>query len=230
MRSLAVWIDHVLSSQLQCDVGLPQGSNLGPLFFMLYVNDLQSVLSCSMDQYADDSTIHGTGKDITVINETLEKNCEVVSNWMAENLLQLNADKTHILTLGTRERLAMPGNQVNISMDGTVLQEDPQHKEVLLGVVVDANLKWHSQVEALLAKLRGRLAGLAHVRSVLPYGLRKAVTEGVFTSILGYCLPLFGGCDKGEIQKLQIMQNKAAQLAAKSPTRASRNPMFERLG
>ena len=61
-RSQAVWIDHVLSSHLQCDVGVPQGSNLGPLFFMLYVNDLPSVLSCSMDQYADDSTIHGTGK------------------------------------------------------------------------------------------------------------------------------------------------------------------------
>jgi ribonuclease P/MRP protein subunit RPP40 len=140
-RHQAVWIDHVMSDFLPCDVGVPQGSNLGPLFFMLYVNDLPFVLTCAIDQYADDSTLHATGKTITEINEALETNCEVVSNWMAENMLKLNADKTHILTLGTRERLAMPGNKVTVSMDDIVLEEDPQQRETLLGIIVDANLK-----------------------------------------------------------------------------------------
>ena len=229
-RSQAVWIDHVLSDYLPCEVGVPQGSNLGPLFFMLYVNDLPSVLTCSMDQYANDSTIDSTGKNINDINDSLEKNCDIVSNWMSENMLQLNADKTHIMTLGTRERLAMPGNQVTVRMDGIVLEEDPLHREVMLGIVVDSNLKWHGQIGALLSKLRSRLAGLAHIRSVLPYSLKKLVTEGVFNSILAYCLPLFGGCDIGEIQDLQIMQNKAAQLVTNSPPRASRDPMFDKLG
>ena len=149
---------------------------------------------------------------------------------MAENMLKLNADKTHILTLGTRERLAMPGNQVTVSMDGIVLEEDPLHRETLLGITVDANLKWHGQIENLMAKLRSRLAGLAHIRFVLPYNLRKVVSEGVFNSVLGYCLPLFGGCDVGEIKDLQVMQNKAAQLVTNSPPRSIRNPMYDRLG
>ena len=59
---------------------------------MLYVNDLPFVLTCAMDQYADDSTLHGTGKTVNLVNETLEENCALVSNWMAENLLQLNAE------------------------------------------------------------------------------------------------------------------------------------------
>ena len=149
---------------------------------------------------------------------------------MAENLIQLNADKTHILTLGTKERLAMPGNKVTVSMDGILLEEDPKHRETLLGISVDANLKWHSQIENLLEKLKSRLAGLAHIRYVLPYNLRKIVSEGMFNSVLGYCLPLFGGCDAGEIQDLQILQNKAAQLVTQSPPRAIRNPMYDRLG
>ena len=170
---------------------VPQGSNLGPLFFVLYVNDLPSALTCPMDQYADDSTIHATGKTITEINEVLESNCEIVNNWMAENLLKLNADKTHILTLGTRERLALPGNTVTVNMDNIVLKEDPLHRETLLGIIIDADLRWHGQIAEVLSKLRKRLAGLAHVKFALPFHLRKAIGAGFFTSVLGYCLPLW---------------------------------------
>ena len=229
-RSQGVWIDHVMSDFLPCTVGVPQGSNLGPLFFMLYVNDLPFVLTCPIDQYADDSTLQATDKSIAEINKALESNCEVVSNWMAENMLQLNADKTHILTLGTRERLAMPGNSVTVTMDGIILEEDPDHRETLLGIIIDANLKWHGQISALLLKLKKRLAGLGHIRSVLPYNLRKVVSEGMFTSVLGYCLPLFGGCDVAEIHDLQVLQNKAAQLVTHSPPRAVRQPMYDQLG
>ena len=229
-RYQAVWIAHVQSDYLPCDVGVPQGSNLGPLFFMLYVNDLPFVLSCPVDQYADDTTLHATGKTTAEINGTLESNCEVVSNWMLENMLQLNAGKTHLLTLGTRERLAIPGNKVSVTMDGVALEEDPSHSEKLIGIIVDSNLKWHGQVEALLHKLKNRLGGLSHVRHVLPFRLRKIVTEGIFNSVLGYCLPLFGGCDTGEVRDLQILQNKAAQLVTKSPPRSSRGPMYDQLG
>ena len=78
----------------------------------------------------------------------------------------------------------MPGNKVTVSIDAIVLEEDARHRETLLGVVIDANLKWHGQIEKLLEKLKSRLAGLAHVRSVLPYCLRKVVSEGVFNSVL----------------------------------------------
>ena len=81
-------------------------------------------------------------------------------------------------------------------MDGILLEEDASHRETLLGMTVDANLKWHGQIEHLLEKLKTRLAGLAHIRHVLPYNLRKVVSEGMFNSVLGYCLPLFGGCDQ----------------------------------
>ena len=229
-RYQAVWIDHVLSEYLHCPVGVPQGSNLGPLFFMLYVNDLPSTLSCHIDQYADDSTLYATAKTIQGIDEVLGQSCDNVSNWMTENMLQLNAEKTHVLTLGTRERLAMPGNKVSVHMDGILLQEDSEHQETLLGVKIDANLKWHGQVGFLLEKLKTRLAGLAHVRHVLPYHVRKVVADGLFSSVLGYCLPLFGGCDAGEVQALQILQNRAAQMVTRSPPRAKRHPMYDTLG
>ena len=174
-RYQGVWIDHTLSSYLPCDIGVPQGSNLGPLFFLLFVNDLPFSLNCDIDQYADDSTLTATGKSVPEINDKLEESCSVVSNWMVENKLKLNADKTHILTLGTQERLRIPGNKVTVTMDGFVLEESLDKFETLLGCSIEPNLKWHKQVRDLLGKLKKRLAGLAHLKFILPYNLRKVV-------------------------------------------------------
>ena len=88
-RYQSVWVDHVLSSPLKYEVGVPQGSNLGPLFFLLFVNDLPFILGCSMEQYADDSTLTATGPKVEGINEKLEGSCQVVSEWMEENKLKL---------------------------------------------------------------------------------------------------------------------------------------------
>ena len=56
-RHQAVWIDHALSDFLPCTVGVPQGSNLGPLFFLIFFNDLPHSLNCEADAYADDTTL-----------------------------------------------------------------------------------------------------------------------------------------------------------------------------
>ena len=148
---------------------------------------------------------------------------------MMENQFKLNADKTHIMTLGTQQRLNLPGNKISIAMDGLVLKESADKSETLLGIEIDSNLKWHSQVGKLATKLRSRLAGLSHVKFVLPLKLRKSVSEGLFNSVLGYCLPLHGSCDVGEIKQLQVLQNRAAQLVTLSPSRAPRVPMYDML-
>ena len=104
-RSQAVWIDHVLSDFIYCDVGVPQGSILGPLFFLIFFNDLPYSLSCNVDNYADDTTLTATGSSVVEIGEKLTENCKSVSSWMRANKLKLNPEKTHILTIGTLERL-----------------------------------------------------------------------------------------------------------------------------
>ena len=228
-RHQAVWIDHVLSDFLECKVGVPQGSNLGPLFFLIFYNDLPYSLNCDIDAYADDSTMTVAGTTVEDIGTQMTENCEIVSNWMLSNKLKLNADKTHLMTVGTSARLQLQDSQVVVEMDGCVLEESEERFETLLGCQIEPTLKWHKQVEELLKKLKKRLTALANLRNIIPFHLRKRITEGIFTSVLVYCLPVFGGCEKFEMEALQVMQNKAARLVTHSQQRTSRKDIFNQL-
>ena len=160
----------------------------------------------------------------------MTENCGLVSEWMMGNKLKLNSDKTHLLTVGTSRRLQCLEDKVVVVMDGHTLEESSDKVETLLGCQIEPDLKWHKQIEELLKKLRNRLTGLAHLRNIIPYHLRKTITEGMFTSVMSYCLPVFGGCDKDELQSLQVMQNKAARLVTHFPLRTSRKLIFNQLG
>ena len=74
------------------------------------------------------------------------------------------------------------------------------------------------------------MRALQNLRNIIPFNLRKRITEGVFTSVLAYCLPVFGGCDKSEIQALHIMQNKAARLVTHSQLRTHRQELYSQVG
>ena len=124
-RKQAVWIDHVLSDWLDLSVGVPQGSILGPLLFVIFAIDLPYSLSCELDMYADDGTLTSTKSTIAEINLELNQNCQSVSTWMKEKELCLNAEKTHFMVAGTSQRLqkANPTENAAVSMDGIPLKE-----------------------------------------------------------------------------------------------------------
>ena len=228
-RKQAVWIDHSMSEFLSCEIGVPQGSNLGPLLFLIFYNDLPDYLSCDVEAYADDTTISVAGDTVEEIGRKLTINCQVVSQWMLRNKLKLNADKTHLMTVGTQRRLQMQDENVVVYMDNCRLGESEDKCETLLGCLIEPGLKWHKQVNHLITKLKKRLTALTNLRNVLPHKARKNITQGIFTSVLVYCLPVFGGLDKNEIQSLQVMQNKAARLVTHSALRVPRREIFTQL-
>ena len=119
---------------------------------------------------------------------------------------------------------------MEVKMEGECLTESEEKSVALLGVKVQNNLEWSSQVRSLAEKLKKRLCGLEKLKYVMKNNDKKKVVEGVFNSVLCYCLPLFGGCNGGDIAVLQVLQNRAAHVVVKMPPRTSRNILFDKLG
>ena len=112
-------------------------------------------------------------------------------------------------------------------MNGILLEQSSC--KPLLGCKIQDNLKWTQQVSTLTLKLVKRLSALAHIQYVCPISVRKAIADGLFNSVLLYCLPLFGGIGTGLIRELQVLQSKAARIVCRAPIRANRKELFDRL-
>ena len=227
-RYQSVWIDHILSDFLHCEYGVPQGSILGPLFFLIFSNDLPATLECHTDAYADDTTLTASGNSVTEVEEQLNKACMAVSDWMRSNQQKLNAGKCHLLTMRTHRKLRSLDRSLEVSMDGVNLMST--ECQTLLGCKIRGDLKWNDQVNFLVKKLISRLNALRHLRYCCPCSLKKSIAEGIFNSTLVYCLPVFGGLDKNDIKTLQILQNKAARVVCQAPLHAKRTKLFDNLG
>ena len=225
-RFQAVWINHTLSDWIKVDIGVPQGSILGPLMFILFANDLPDSISSELDAYADDSTMTESSEDIAIINQKLTESCEGIKTWMTENKLCLNAGKTKLLVTGTSKRLnTLDKTRINIKIDGENIK--PEENEKLLGCYIQSNLKWTKHISELLKKLKTRLTALVQVKNIAPLSIRKMIYEGIFNSVLTYCIAIWGGLSQQDLDDLQVIQNKAIRVVLKKPPRTNRNEMFD---
>ena len=112
-------------------------------------------------------------------------------------------------------------------MDGIVLKENEDKSELLLGVEIQSNLKWSKQIVRVVKKLKCRIAGLNKLKYLVPYHTRNTIVTGIFNSVLIYCLPLYGGCSKGQVREL--LQNRAGQIVSHKPPFTNRNNLFDQL-
>ena len=117
-------------------------------------------MSGDIDCYADDSTLSASAEKIEDIGALLSHDCEQLSTWMVANSFKLNADKTHLLTMGTSSRLNKVEKDMVVTMDGVILKQSLEKYEELLVVIVQKDLKWSRQIEHLTSKLKLRVAGL----------------------------------------------------------------------
>ena len=107
---------------------------------------------------------------------------------------------------------------------------EKEENEKLLGVFIQENLKWSTQVNEMIKKLKKRLNSLLMIRNIASLEIRKMIYEGIFKSVLTYCMPFWGGLSKSDMEDLQVIQNKAIRAVLKKPHRANRNEMYSSSG
>ena len=117
--------------------GVPQGSILGPLHFLVYIDDMHAAVKCKLILYADDSALHVAGKNCAIIQQRLSSELESIWEWLTDNKLSLHFGKTESIVFGSKRRL-QGNNSIEVTCDGQIIASKSCLK--YLGVELDQSL------------------------------------------------------------------------------------------
>ena len=158
-RTQCVSVNNSMSTPNVISSGVPQGSILGPLLFLLFINDMPNDLKHStVDIYADDTLIYVYHKDVNVIEKKLNEDLHNLSIWLVNNHMKVNVNKTKVMLLGTTAKTSKVSH-VHVFMDDIEVGNVTCYK--YLGVHIDVNLKWKEQINII----RKVCAGIAVIYS-----------------------------------------------------------------
>ena len=157
-------INGLFSSSCSLSCGVPQGTILGPLLFLLYVNDLPNCLSnCEPRTYADDTHLTYASNSI---QKSLNEYLKNVQNWPRANKLTLNMTETEFMLIGSRRRLS------TVTVSPTFAINDFRVTQVAtaksLGVTIDDNLDWRRHMEKIKKKLSSGIGAIKRVGHLVP--------------------------------------------------------------
>jgi hypothetical protein len=188
--------------------GVPQGSILGPLLFLLYINDIaESSSLLSFYLFADDTTIFLSHKDQKTLEETLNAELTHVSNWLAANKLSLNVGKSNVLLFRGRNQTLPP---INLIINGLPVSEKDSAK--YLGVMIDNRLTFSKHIEHVKSKLIRGNAILGITRHYLPKSILLNTYHAHIQPHIDYGINAWGHTYKSHLTVLKRHQRKSIRL------------------
>ena len=166
-RSQTVCLGAVKGQESSITYGVPQGSILGPLIFILYISDLPCHLTETyMDMYADDTSLSASGKSVTDVAVKLSSECEIINKWVDNNRLLINKEKSvSMLACSHQKRSVLPTDNFNVYFNDIVLRNVDSCK--ILGINVDNNLSWRKHIDCVTSRLASTVGLLYRISSYI---------------------------------------------------------------
>ena len=172
------------------DCGVPQGSSLGPLLFLIYINDFRFCLAdTESGHFADDTFILYSGKKLKTIETVVNTELKCVSSWLRLNKLSLNANKTELIFFHSKQH-SFNYDNISIKFDGKKLA--PVDEVKYLGMYIDKYLSWNFHIHHLGKKLSRAKGIISRLRHNAPLNVCLQVYYSIFYSYLIYGSNLWG--------------------------------------
>ena len=228
-RKQFVSYNNTSSSFSNISTGVPQGSILGPLLFIIYVNDIYSVTNLDLIMYADDTCLltpiainHSSTSSKTSIDtaDTLNQKLNCIYNWLSANKLSLNISKTKCMLFHYKQKNIFVNEYPDIKINNTSLKYEEHYK--FLGFFLDNTLSWNYHIHNIANKISKTNGLLSKLKYFFPCKILIMIYNTLILSRLNYGITLwgFGSCDR-----IKTIQKKAIRNINKAPFYSHTKPL-----
>lgn len=199
---------------------VPQGSILGPLLYVIYVNDLPKVIDEGVDVvlYADDTSAIVSSKNSEDLPQAADAVAANINKWLDDNRLQLNASKTDLL------KFKRVGSTADITVRVGTSSVVPSGSVKFLGIKLDPQIKWDTHITSLANRLSSVSFQLRSLAEVCPLDTLLSVYHANFHSLMSYGIEFWGNAV--DVSDILIIQKRAVRIIAGVGMRAHCRPWF----
>ena len=224
-RKQSVSLCDSVSNHESITHGVPQGSVLGPLLFLIYINDMHtSVKKSIIHHFADDTNLLCSGKNLKNLRKTMNKELSYLFEWLCANRLSLNTGKTEFIVF---RRHKLINEKFTLRINQTTIRESTKIK--YLGVYLDKNLSWNFHITELCKKLSCAVGMLYKMKNLCSTSTLKAIYHSLFHSHLSYGISVWGLAKTSLTHKVILLQKKAIHVVAKEDFLAHTDNIFNEL-
>ncbi len=223
-RKQYVSINGFESNVTDMKFGVPQGSVLGPLLFLIYINDLhKSIKYCKTRHFADDTNLLIKNKSLKQLQKQVNLDLRNLCKWLKSNKISLNASKTELIIF--RHPNKAINYDLKIKIDGKKII--PSNYVKYLGLLIDSHLKWNYHTDTLAPKLSRAIGMLSKIRHFVTNLTLRTIYYGIFSSLLTYGCLIWGQIQNKNINRIIKLQDNAIRVINFACFNDSRDPLYK---
>lgn len=224
-RSQYVSVNKRDSGPLTVCRGVPQGSILGPLLFLVYVNDISKLsLNGKLFLYADDTALFYSSPSCHQNCVNAEIDLAQLNAFLTANRLSLNAKKTKVIHFRTQRNVGDSETMPIVKLNGLPIETVSSFK--YLGLILDTHLTWSDHIEYLIRRIIPILAILHRGKDLIPTDVRKLIYHSMINSCLRYMIEIWGAAAMTILRSIQVIQNRAIRNIFNLPYMTSRLQLY----
>lgn len=219
-REQIVKIQDSVSSKRKITFGVPQGTVLGPLLFLIYVNNLFNLkIEGDIVSYADDTAIMYSAHSWAQLKTNVEMDFVEIIKWFNNKTLTINFDKSHFMPFGSYRSSLPSYNILTFNIQGSRYVVKRVDTMSYLGVTIDSCLKWNKHITNITNTIRTLLYIIKQLKSIIDINHLQIVYYALIESRLQYAILTWGGALETHIRKLVVLQKRIIKIILhKKPT------------